>query len=171
MPSRKSRIEKEPESDGSTDKDGDGDSFHRSASSDNCIKQRAVMVKNPRYNIEENGSQAVNPSNRSIEIFFGKLTNFGSFYQSLADKGYKTPRVESDQEEPRLTNPDPTKTTVNPCAVKKLCLVGHPLTSFKGLNGFKKLSEAWVTNCSIEVCIFDLLSITFFCLVESILNV
>jgi hypothetical protein len=98
--------------------------------------------------------------NRSIEIFFGNLTDFSTFYQSLSDGGFRTPKgieseseIEGDHISISHINPDDEdlKTTVNPCAVKKLCLVGHPLTCFKGLNSFKKLTEAWITNCFIKV--------------------
>lgn len=40
--------------------------------------------------------------------------------------------------------------SVNPLLVKKLCLIGHPLESFHGINNFKRLLEAWVTNCTIK---------------------
>jgi len=100
-------------------------------------------------------------SNRSIEIFFGNLTNFGTFYQSLEQEGFKTPKSITEFElEEAVEEADP-KTTVNPVLVKKLCLVGHPLTSFKGLNRFKNLSEAWVTNCSIKVICIELNKIIY----------
>lgn len=60
------------------------------------------------------------------------------------------PKLDDDREEFEAI-PNPLNTTVDPCAVKKLCLVGHPLTSFKGLNNFKKLHEAWITDCAIRV--------------------
>ncbi|CAG7734796.1 unnamed protein product [Allacma fusca] len=75
--------------------------------------------------------------NRSIEIFFGSLRTLHTFYQMLCEKG-----LNSDFAGDHVTR-------VKPDAIKKLVLVGHPVTSFSGLSLFVKLVEAWITNCSV----------------------
>lgn len=69
--------------------------------------------------------------NRSIEIFFGSLKTFHTFYQMLCEKGVGTPGDSTGNR----------KTRVKPDSIKKLVLVGHPMQSFSGLNLFVKLVE------------------------------
>ena len=93
-------------------------------------------------NAEINGPIPVQATgSRSIEIFFGKFSTFQTFYKALCDHGVTAPNE---------VQPDPS-TKVKPESIRKLVLVGHPITSFSGLNKFVKLAEAWITHCNIPV--------------------
>ncbi|ODN02722.1 Leucine-rich repeat-containing protein 9 [Orchesella cincta] len=118
-------------------------------------KDRNNNLETSISNSSLTGDDAPCGSGRSIEIFFGDFTNFGNFYQALSYTDENNSSNNAKQEPP-ISDKDSqgamknVKNSVNPFLVKKLCLVGHPLESFRGINNFKRLLEAWVTNCTIR---------------------
>jgi len=98
---------------------------------------------------------------RCVEIFFGNLTDFHNFYDALSAEGYLTPSasgpISSSLYVSASTSPGSGhKTRINPQGIKKLVLVGHPLTSFSGIGRFTSLIETWITNCGITVCLLTI---------------
>lgn len=124
----------------------------------NNPSEKGVKVESTRESFS-NTSIAASGTGRSIEIFFGDFTDFGNFYQLVSEEDSSPGHRRNIRNTITRTKTGKTPveesiakcSTVNPLLVKKLCLIGHPLESFEGINSFKRLLEAWVTNCTIKV--------------------